>query len=126
MHSEVTVRRVKSDRGASALEFALVIPVLLLLLFGIIEFGVIFQNQLALTHAAREGARMAAVGQWNATTVKARAYPVVPTVTVSPNPPTAATHGQAITVTLTAPYDWVLLPFPGTIQLQSQAVMRRE
>lgn len=118
--------RTTSDRGASALEFALVIPVLLLLLFGIIEFGVIFQNQLALTHAAREGARMAAVGQWNVTTVKARAYPVVPTVTVSPATPSTTPHGTAITVTLTYNYDWVLLPFPGTIQLKSQAVMRRE
>lgn len=119
-------RAVKSERGASALEFGLVIPVLIFMLFGIVEFGVLFQNKLALTHAAREGARMAATGQWNETTVKSIAYPITPTVVVTPSPPSTAARGQAITVVLSYNYDWILLPFPGTMQIQGKAVMRRE
>ncbi|HHV34344.1 MAG TPA: pilus assembly protein [Syntrophomonadaceae bacterium] len=44
------------------LEFALVLPILLLLVFGIIEFGIIFFDNLVITQAAREGARVGVVG----------------------------------------------------------------
>jgi Flp pilus assembly protein TadG len=50
-----------SDRGAAAVEFALVFPVLVLVLVGIVEYGSIFNTQLMLTSAAREGARTMAV-----------------------------------------------------------------
>lgn len=116
----------RSDRGATALEFGIVVPILILLLLGIVEFGVVFQHKLALTHAAREGARMASVNKWNEASVKQAAFPIVPTVTVTPNPPSTAAMGTPITVVLTYNYDWKLLPIPGTIQLQSRAVMRRE
>ena len=53
------------DRGAAAVEFALVLPLLLLIVFGIIDFGRLLNAQLTLTQAAREGARLAAVGQPN-------------------------------------------------------------
>jgi Flp pilus assembly protein TadG len=49
------------DRGASIVEFAIVAPVLFLLLFGIIDFGWAFSQNLDVRHAAREGARLAAV-----------------------------------------------------------------
>jgi Flp pilus assembly protein TadG len=44
-------------------EFALVLPILALLLFGIIQFGLVFNNYLTLTDAVRAGARKAAVGR---------------------------------------------------------------
>ena len=50
-----------SDRGAAAVEFALVFPILILVLIGIIEYGSVFNTQLMLTSAAREGARTMAV-----------------------------------------------------------------
>jgi len=50
-----------SQRGASAVEFAIVLPVLLLLLFGTIEFGVLFFNKAVITNASREGARRGVV-----------------------------------------------------------------
>jgi len=52
------------DGGAAALEFALVLPVLLLVVFGLIDFGRMLNAQLVISDAAREGARAAAlVGQ---------------------------------------------------------------
>lgn len=116
----------RDDTGASALEFALVVPVLLLIVMGIIEFGFMFQAQLALTHAAREGARQASVGRYDAGEVMSRAYPIVPSVATSPSPPSAAASGDAITITLTYDYDWRVLPIPGTVPVRGTAVMRRE
>jgi Flp pilus assembly protein TadG len=55
------MRRTRADRGAAAVEFALVLPVLLLLLFGIIDFGRMVHAKVTLTEAAREGARTAAL-----------------------------------------------------------------
>jgi hypothetical protein len=53
------------DRGAAAVEFALVLPLLLLLVFGIIDFGRALNAQVTLTQAAREGARLVALNQPN-------------------------------------------------------------
>jgi Flp pilus assembly protein TadG len=57
----------RTDSGAAAVEFAIVVPVLLLLVFGIITFGIIFSQQLTLNNAAREGARKAIVNEVVAT-----------------------------------------------------------
>jgi Flp pilus assembly protein TadG len=46
-----------NERGAVAAEFALLLPVLLIILFGIIEFGMIMYGREIVTNAAREGAR---------------------------------------------------------------------
>ena len=54
-----------ADRGAAAVEFALLLPLLLLLVFGIIDFGRAINAQITLTQAAREGARLAALSQSN-------------------------------------------------------------
>lgn len=53
----------KSERGASLIEFALVLPILLALVMGIIEFGWLFNGYITITGAAREGARFAVVGK---------------------------------------------------------------
>ncbi|MDR5658932.1 pilus assembly protein [Serpentinicella sp. ANB-PHB4] len=52
----------KNNEGQALVELALVLPILLLLVFGIIEFGRVFGTYLMVTHSAREGARAAAVG----------------------------------------------------------------
>ncbi|GAA1497370.1 TadE/TadG family type IV pilus assembly protein [Paeniglutamicibacter kerguelensis] len=49
--------RDKNQQGASAVEFALILPLLLTLMLGVIEFGFFFNQQLSITQAAREGAR---------------------------------------------------------------------
>ncbi len=55
-------RSNKGDRGAVAVEFALVAPILLVLLFGIIQYGLYFWAAQGGASAAREAARRAAVG----------------------------------------------------------------
>lgn len=50
------------ERGSSAVEFAVVLPLLLILVFGIIEFGLAFYRAQNFQAAAREGARMLSVG----------------------------------------------------------------
>ena len=53
---------LKKQNGASAVEFAILLPFLVLLVFGIIDFGLLMYNQQVLTNASREGARAAIVG----------------------------------------------------------------
>lgn len=53
--------RGRGGKGAALVEFAIILPVFFLLVFGIIEFGYAFFQQLDLRHGAREGARLAAV-----------------------------------------------------------------
>src|SRR5262245_59630018 len=52
-------KRKSSERGAELIEFALVLPLLLLLVLGIVDFGFLFQRFEVVTNAAREGARLA-------------------------------------------------------------------
>jgi Flp pilus assembly protein TadG len=53
----------KNERGQTLTEFALVLPILALLLFGVIQFGIAFNNYITLTEAVRAGARKGAVGR---------------------------------------------------------------
>ena len=52
----------RDQEGAAAVEFALLLPLLVLLLFGMIEFGLAFNTRIQATNAAREAARQAVVG----------------------------------------------------------------
>jgi len=54
--------KIKDQRGQAIVEMALVLPILLLIVFGIIEFGRLYACDLAINNAAREGARAAALG----------------------------------------------------------------
>jgi Flp pilus assembly protein TadG len=54
---------IKNERGQTMVEFALVVPLLFLVLFGIIQFGITFKNYVALTDAVRSGARVGAVSR---------------------------------------------------------------
>lgn len=57
-----TAGSAREDRGQSLVEFALVLPLLLLLLFGIVEFALAWRSSQVITNAAREGARAAVIG----------------------------------------------------------------
>lgn len=100
------------QRGAAAVEFAIVFPLLFLVMAGIVDYGRYFLTEIQLTNAVREGARVAVIGE-DVDDIKARvltAAPAVPglstgTVTVAE---CAGTGGDA-TVTATGDFDWILL-----------------
>jgi Flp pilus assembly protein TadG len=54
---------LRDQQGQSLTEFALVLPILALLLFAVIQFGIVFNNYITLTDATRAGARKAAVSR---------------------------------------------------------------
>ncbi|MGZ4333115.1 MAG: TadE/TadG family type IV pilus assembly protein [Gaiellaceae bacterium] len=56
-------RKLHNESGQALVEFALVAPILFLILFGIIQFGIAFMHSVALTDAVRAGARKAAVSR---------------------------------------------------------------
>ena len=53
--------KIRSEHGASAVEFAIVLPLLLVLVFGIIEFSIFLYDKAVITNASREGARQGLV-----------------------------------------------------------------
>ena len=67
MHLILPAQRQRGERGASAVEFALVTPLLLMVLFGIISTGMMFSDHLAATNATREGSRYGAATNYTAT-----------------------------------------------------------
>ena len=54
---------IGSEQGQSLTEFALALPILALLLFAVIQFGIVFNNYVTLVDATRAGARRGAVGR---------------------------------------------------------------
>ena len=117
----------RRDEGAAAVEFALVLPILVVLLFGIIEFGLVFDAQLTITHAAREGARVASVGGNVGSAVAAQTSGLTGvTYTWKPvtNSPTRGSYYE-VTVEYKYPLD---IPLWGTrsLDLSSTAQMRKE
>ncbi len=78
-----------SRRGSVSVETALLTPLLITLLFGIIEFGFVFKDLLMIHQAAREGARVAAVGATTAE-IATRITDSIPTL----NPDGLATELQ--------------------------------
>ena len=103
------------DRGAAVVEFALLLPVLLLLLFGIIDFGRALNAQITITQAAREGARLVALNQPNVVSrTQAAAVglsPVSASVTSS-CPPGA---GQGVNATVVTSYSFSFITPVGAI-----------
>lgn len=99
-------------------EFALIIPILCVVLFGVIQFGILYKDYVTLTDATRTGARKAAVSRHDANPVNATVAKVQASasgldlaklnVTVTA---TAWEHGEDVTVTATYPYNVSLLGF---------------
>jgi len=66
------MRSLSHDRGAAAVELALVLPVLLLLAMGIVDFGIAYNRQISLSGGAREGARWLALNAADSATARAK------------------------------------------------------
>jgi Flp pilus assembly protein TadG len=115
------------ERGAVAVEFALLLPLLLSLVFGIIQFGLALNEKLTLTHAAREGARAAVVGADPVAAVKDAATGLgLQSGDVTINTACSdKTSGEEASVTANGSFE-LSIPFAtfGTLDLSSTAVMR--
>jgi Flp pilus assembly protein TadG len=115
------------DEGTAAVEMALLLPVLVLLLGGIIDFGFVFNAQISLTHAAREGVRVEAIGTGDAVGTALNAFTapgvLAGTTTASVTQGCGGGGGGQARVQVTSQYSFFVLPF-GDRVLQGQAVMR--
>lgn len=127
----------KQRRGAALVEFAIVSPILFLLVFGMIEYGRMVMVQQIITNASREGARLGVLDGTTTSDVQtsvndylAGASVSGANVTVDPSPPNSAGFGEPVTVTVSVPFDqvsWLPTPlFIGGETLQASTVMRRE
>lgn len=102
--------RRRSEDGAAAVEFALVVPLLLVVMLAIIDFGWIFNQQLRLTEAAREGARYYAIHSSESTAkanAEARATNVagVPVTITYQSTCSDQVADDVLTMRVTAPMD---------------------
>ena len=64
--------RWRSERGAELIEFAIVMPMLLFIIAGIVDFGMMFRDFEVVTNAAREGARVGVLPGYDVPDVQAR------------------------------------------------------
>ena len=96
----------KSEDGAELIEMAIVLPLLLLLIMGMVDFGFLFQRYVVLTNAAAEGARVASLPGYTAADVTAR---VAAYATNGGVPGTVNTATAAVTLPATNGGSW-----PGT------------
>ena len=118
--------KLSRETGAALVEFAIITPLLLVLVFGIIEFGRAYNAQNTLTHAAREGAREYAItqdpiaGEAAAKDAATSLNPANITATLS-----ACDPGQPASVTLEYPFELQIAFFPvSSFTMQSEGVMR--
>jgi len=119
------------ERGQSLVEMALVLPLLLLLVLGIIDFGRAFNNYIIITNAAREGARYAArfplhdVGIRQAAILEAEESGVVLEEGDIAIEGLGAPGGEPIRVVVTYDFDTILgqLVGVGSIALQTSTEM---
>lgn len=112
----MNVRKLTHDEtGQTMTEFAIILPLLVVLLFGIIQFGILFNNYVTLTDAVRAGARQAAVSRNDANPTGAATTAVrnsaadlnQANLAVTVNSPWQA--GTDVTVTATYPWSVSLL-----------------
>jgi len=123
--------RRRSERGSAAVEFAILLPLLVLLLFGIIEFSIAYNHEQGLHAAAREGARVASLPQTTQADVIDRVKSSLQgvlnstdiqnaTITVTPSgsqPCNGAPAGTHVVVTVSAPDDLAIPLYTKTLTL---------
>ena len=138
--------KFRNERGAAAVEFAIVLPLLLFVVFGIIEFSVIFYDKAMITNASREGARAGIVyrptdpERLSEQDIKDVVKAYLQTHLISFGGTSAAditvtnaetASGTPLTVTVNYTYNFLLLPnfmdsLTGGLDMQAQTIMRME
>jgi Flp pilus assembly protein TadG len=124
----MTRRRWRDERGAAAVEFALVFPLLILVLFGVVEYGAVYNAQLLVTGAAREAAReMAVTGDAGSATSAAltAATGLVPALTPGDVAYSGGcTPGADVSVTVSYQKPFLTGLFGATVDLTGTATRR--
>jgi Flp pilus assembly protein TadG len=131
----------RSERGQTAVEFALMIPVMLMFLLGIFQIGVLYFNHESLQTAARDGARTGAIHSGDPATdvykavddaVRANAVgldktvsKLVVTAACSPDP-TDCKQNDTLTVTVKYPWKLGVLAFSQSGTLSTTTKLRME
>ena len=144
--------KFRSQKGVAAMEFAIVLPILILLILGIFEFGLVLYNQQMITNASREGARAGIVrdGPYgnpvpaseivmivnsycanHLVTFGGPNTPTIPPPTPCPTGPYSPTSPTDLTVTVNFHYTYLALPdfvssLIGGTDLTAESVMRCE
>jgi hypothetical protein len=126
---------MRGNRGSAVIEFALVLPLLLLVCFGVTEFGRAWMTMNILTSAAREGVRLAVVTAPDIPAVQQRVQDVCSAAGVVPSaitivPPDPADPNRRVSVTVETEFEVIpgkfLGTFSGTIPLHTTSIMRHE
>lgn len=122
----------EAERGSAAVEFALVLPVLLVVALGLLQVGLVLRDQLLVAQSARAGAREAAVtdAQDEIRRAALLAAPGLAEERVDVAVARSGSIGAPVTVTVhydvpvTVPFvDWL---FPASVSLAGQSTMRQE
>jgi Flp pilus assembly protein TadG len=137
------MKKLICQKGVAAVEFAIILPLLIVLVFGIIEFSLLLYDKQVITNASREGARSGIVYRYPDRVTNAEITEVVNAycsnylITFgSPNLLTTVTRtgfgaGDELTVDVTYDYDFLVLPafiasLTGGKTLNAVTVMRME
>ena len=125
--------RMRSERGATAVEFAMIMPLLIVLVIGIAEFGRAFQVQGTLSAAAREGVRLMAL-QNDPTAARSAVRNAASSlepgitdaqITISPAAcPTLSAGSTSVRLTISYPMPYLTGFFGGGLALTGTGVMR--
>lgn len=135
-------RRASGSRGQSLVEFAVMLPLFFMILFGMVDFGRAYSASVTLTNAAREGARYGVIspsdttGITNRTKTTASPYNDA-NLTVTPSCSPSCSSGNSVVVLTSYQFSFItplaaIVHFasggtlPGTITLKSSADMRIE
>jgi Flp pilus assembly protein TadG len=135
-HAPLLRRLRREERGQALVEFALILPILLIMVLGIIDFGRAWNLQQTITQAAREAARAAAVDNQEVTTQAQVDSVAAATIAASSFDPALATVtvtglkagiGTTVEVRIQMPYRFgFLAPFVRLVATDNNAVMNLE
>lgn len=118
------MRKRHNEKGAAMVELAIILPVLLMLMVGIIEFGRAYNTQVSIQAAAREGARELALRKPDVDALTRAAAPSVDIDSISQSPCPTAGDGQAsVTISESFTFGIPFVPL-GTKNLTATGVMR--
>ncbi|OAA93725.1 TadE/TadG family type IV pilus assembly protein [Clostridium coskatii] len=131
----VILKNLNNEKGQALVEFAIILPILLLIVMGIVQFGMVVNSYITIENASREGARAGIIGstdqeiQYLIVTTSPNLDPKNLTVTITPSE-SSRRSGDSLIVKVTYKYN-LTVPiisslFNNVIVLNGQTTMRVE